>query len=395
MADLLFVHGTGVRQPAYGDTLALLRASLPAQVHDCYWGDACGVPQDVGRAALPGAGTPTEDPAPPSPEEPFSDDDRDVVLWGTLYEDPLAPLRGGPRKGTRLGDRSGPQVESRARALAAEPPEELRQLLGPAEEPFRTALTAVLDSAAAQEALTHGLGPGELPGAIATAAVAQFLGEALRRGEPVLWTTGQRDQAVAIVTGRLGGQPRGVGRTVLRASWWTAQRFGVMRAADKNRGAMMADHVHPKLGDVLKYLARGDQLRTFIRDRVAEVGRRHGPVVLLAHSLGGIAAVDLLVHEELPGVHHLVTIGSQAAHLYEIGALPSLAPGKPLPEHFPAWTNIYDRRDLLGFTAAPLFPGRVTDVELNSGQPFPAAHSAYFPNPEVHRTLSGLLQETV
>lgn len=49
MSALLFVHGTGVRQPEYGKTLDLLRAGVErlaqgAQVHDCYWGDAFGVP---------------------------------------------------------------------------------------------------------------------------------------------------------------------------------------------------------------------------------------------------------------------------------------------------------------------------------------------------------------
>ncbi|MFI8349778.1 hypothetical protein [Streptomyces sp. NPDC085596] len=407
MSALLFVHGTGVRQPAYGETLELLRAKLAelapdAQVHDCYWGDTFGVPADIGAAALPGApvpdipvpDTPAADPAPAAELTP---EDRQAVVWGALYDDPLAVLRrpdgDGPGLGApAFGDRSGPDVEHRARALAEDPPERLARLLDAAgvRAGFRTSLTAVLDSEPGRDALTHGLGPGALPQAVATATVAHLLGGALRRGTPVLWTTAQRDEAVRLVTGELGGQARGIGLGMLALHGWAAHRFGVMRAVEKRRARLMT-RIHPQAGDILKYLARGAALRTLVKDRVTAVARDHGPVTLLAHSLGGIAAVDLLAQEELPGVRHLVTVGSQAAHLHEIGALPGLDPGKPLPEHFPAWTNVYDARDLLGFPAEPVFPTRVTDLELSSGQPFPAAHSGYFPNPDVHRLLARLL----
>ncbi|AVH58245.1 MULTISPECIES: hypothetical protein [Streptomyces] len=409
MSALLFIHGTGVRQPAYGETLTLLRDRLGAivpgtPVHDCYWGDAFGVPPNVGTAVLPGAPVPAPEPEPePEPVvvEELAEDDRDAVTWGVLYEDPLVPLRrqkgddGGldDAGGLMLGDRSGKRVEDRARALAAGPPAPLERLLdiAGAREEFAVALTTVLDSPEGSDALTHGLGPGQLPQAVATAAVAQLAGSAQRRGAPLLWTKDERDEAVRIITGELGGQTRGVGFFLVLGHGYVAHKLGVMRALEKRRAWLMT-RSHPNAGDILKYLARGHGLRTLIKDRVTEVARTHGPVVLLAHSLGGIAAVDLLAQEELPGVRHLVTVGSQAAHLHEIGALPGLVPGSPLPGHFPAWTNVYDRRDLLGFTAEPVFPGRVTDIELSSGQPFPAAHSGYFPNPEVHRLLAGILQ---
>ncbi|MFG3198903.1 hypothetical protein ACGFYT_22530 [Streptomyces sp. NPDC048208] len=402
MSALLFVHGTGVRQPAYGETLELLRTALArtapgAPVHDCYWGDTFGVPADAGTAALPGAPVPDLPADDPAPEEELTSEDRQAVVWGALYDDPLAVLRRPEDDGqgvgaSAFGDRSGPEVEHRARALAEDPPERLTALLGLAGGPaaLRASLTAVLDSEPGRDALTHGLGPGQLPQAVATATVAHLLGSALRRGTPVLWTTDQRDEAVRVVTGELGGQARGIGLGVLVLHGWAAHRFGVMRAVEKRRAWLMA-RIHPQAGDILKYLARGAALRAFIKDRVTAVAREHGPVTLLAHSLGGVAAVDLLAQEELPGVRHLVTVGSQAAHLHEIGALPGLDPGKPLPEHFPAWTNVYDARDLLGFPAEPVFPARVTDLELSSGQPFPAAHSGYFPNPEVHRLLGRLL----
>ncbi|MFD8819629.1 hypothetical protein ACFV23_51195, partial [Streptomyces sp. NPDC059627] len=120
----------------------------------------------------------------------------------------------------------------------------------------------------------------------------------------------------------------------------------------------------------------------------AAVQEAEPPVVVLAHSLGGIAALDLLVLRPLPQVALLVTVGSQAPFLYELGALPSLEPGCPLPAHVPPWLNVYDRRDLLSYLGAGVFPGRVRDVALDSRQPFPLSHSAYWSNPELYRVLA-------
>lgn len=74
------------------------------------------------------------------------------------------------------------------------------------------------------------------------------------------------------------------------------------------------------------------------------------------HRLGGIAAVGLLVRHEPSGVRDVVTIGSQTAPFHEPGALPRLDPGKPLLEHVPFWTDVYDKRGLLVFLAEPVFP---------------------------------------
>ncbi|WAZ22255.1 hypothetical protein STRCI_003496 [Streptomyces cinnabarinus] len=427
MSTLLFVHGTGVRRFAYTGMLTLLRDTMAvhaprARVEACYWGDDFGVSIGVGARALPGAeparteadadadtGTEGESGAESGAEAPsvtehwlraasfptgdLPDDDRDALAWGLLYEDPLSALR-RPEEGAfrgRVADRTGPQVARRARALAAEPPEPLAALLAAprVRREFAVSVVTVLDSPEGQDAVARGLGPGELPAALATAVVAHLLGGAQHRGNPVLWSTDQRDDAVRALTTALGGVPRGaVDRTLLRASWWTVRRFGLLGRVQKSRAEIMTG-VHPQVGDVLKYLARGHQLRDFIKNRLAEVD---GPVVLLGHSLGGIAAVDLLAEGKLSGVQHLVTVGTQAAHLYEIDALPGLDQGKPLPEHFPAWTNFYDKRDLLGFAAAPVFPRRVEDCEINTRQPFPAAHSAYFAAPEFQRRLAGILR---
>jgi hypothetical protein len=118
-------------------------------------------------------------------------------------------------------------------------------------------------------------------------------------------------------------------------------------------------------------------------------------VVLLAHSLGGIACVDLLIEEDLTHkVAGLITVGSQAPFFYEIGALQTLPYGQPLPAHFPArWLNIYALRDFLSYVGDQpgIFPGRVVDVLVNNQQPFPEAHGAYWANDETWKAIAEFL----
>ncbi len=84
--------------------------------------------------------------------------------------------------------------------------------------------------------------------------------------------------------------------------------------------------------------------------------------------------------ESLPEVKLLVTVGSQAPFFYEINALHSLRYGEKLPSHFPQWLNIYDLHDLLSYVGAGVFPEKVQDVLVDSKQPFPRSHGAYWTN---------------
>ena len=133
------------------------------------------------------------------------------------------------------------------------------------------------------------------------------------------------------------------------------------------------------VGDVLLYQSRGGEVRDFIRAKIAAATP---PITIVAHSLGGIACVDLLAMRGAPAVSQLVTVGSQSPLLYEIGALASLKPPQALPTGFPPWLNIFDRSDFLSYVAKRLFPS-AEDLEVDSGQPFPDSHSAYFGNERV------------
>lgn len=166
----------------------------------------------------------------------------------------------------------------------------------------------------------------------------------------------------------------------------------------RRRGAIH-DSVTATAGDILLYQARGAGIRHFIQDRITS---SPGPVVLLAHSLGGIACVDLLILENIRKVELLITVGSQAPFFYEINALQSLEyrdlpPEQRLPDHFPRrWLNFYDLRDFLSYVGQPLFGNDlVTDVCVDNRLPFPDSHGGYFTNDDVWRTvLSSLPRET-
>ena len=143
----------------------------------------------------------------------------------------------------------------------------------------------------------------------------------------------------------------------------------------RNRRALSRS-VYPGVGDILLYQTRGQVVRDFIDGQVQTADK---PLIVLAHSLGGIMCVDLLAERDLSDrVKLLVTVGSQAPFLYELDALSGLRWGEVLPQYFPRWLNVYDRRDFLSYVGGGVFPGRVRDEAVDSRQPFPQAHSAYW-----------------
>jgi predicted alpha/beta hydrolase family esterase len=75
----------------------------------------------------------------------------------------------------------------------------------------------------------------------------------------------------------------------------------------------------------------GAKICTFSQHRTEE---QTGPVILLVHSLGSIASVDLLLLTDLPHVRAHVTVGSQAPYLYEVSALTGLEQGPSGPRGF-------------------------------------------------------------
>ncbi|WP_432969091.1 hypothetical protein [Dactylosporangium sp. CA-233914] len=371
MTSLVFVHGTGVRRAAFDKTLALVTTGVRgrAPVVPCYWGEPFGSSLRLKGASIPDG---LRHRGPGEPDE--------VELWRLLELDPLLELRllgtAAPVEAPVNEDSPGRRLR-RVAARALDDPD-LRAAVAAAglTEFFAPALTAVLESPALDVA-----GAGQaLAGAAARAAVAETLARADEAaGMPVPVDGAHRDAVVAALLTALGADTRGIGTALLSLA---------MRPVDRRR-FLLTSAASPAAGDIMVYLARG----AAIREHIASVAAAQDDgVILLAHSLGGIACVDLLATAPPPNVRALVTVGSQAPYLHELGALPGLEPGAELPDTFPVpWYNVMDQRDLLSFYAEPVFGDRVRDVELDSRVPFPRSHSAYFTNDGLYALLGHIL----
>jgi hypothetical protein len=384
---VLFVHGTGVRGQAWADSFAvvkqrLLGLHLALRVNGCFWGGSEGAELKKNGASIPNYDeTGGEDP---------SSADENLALWAVLYTDPWYELRLLGDWPTDEGDFAPGQVSPssllREQVEGFVPSQELSQLLanqdlGPYFEAARDALRATPEFDRAADTATNAT-LNEHRKAVARALVAFTVVGAEDSGVPPVDGLA-REEIVALVTDDLHGFGLGVAAWLTRPFKGIAQNMVTQRVARK-RGAL-TDATSPAAGDIMRYQARGSGIRRYIRRAVADA-RAADPslsVTLLGHSLGGIACVDTLIQEPIPGVARLVTVGSQAPFFYEIDALASLPYGEPLPDHFPAWLNIYDDRDFLSYIGAGVFPDRVTDRRVDNGQPFPQAHSAYWRNDAV------------
>jgi fermentation-respiration switch protein FrsA (DUF1100 family) len=377
---VVFVHGTGVRQAAYDKSFELVAGSLVGfSVERCFWGGECG-----SRLLANGASIPTY-------VARGGKADIDAALeqcrWRALYDDPLRELRAFPTSDAALRRRPPlPGQISPNEQLAQDlegflPSQSLKGKLRSAglidfwDKAYDTVVRSTECShlvAVAEEDTI------DLRRAIARSIVAQCCTLAAEAAH----TVGGADRDN--VLGHLIDELHGTGRAILKdflvdqlrgiaASWATRKISG-------RRGAF-SDATAPFSGDILAYQSRaGSRVRSYIRDRIAAKDER---TIVIAHSLGGVAVVDLLVKEQLPNVSHLVTVGSQPGLFYELDALGSMPFGSPLPSNFPLWLNIYDPSDLLSYLCSTVFGNSVRDAEVDNGVPFPESHSAYWSNDTV------------
>lgn len=385
MTSVIFVHGTGVRKESYLNTFSVIEKALYVRQPDlqlvaCLWGETLGATLRQAGASIPSYATART-------IEGVSDVDQETVLWQLLYQDPYFELRSlalQQGEGEELVPNQLPpwltlqrQVEQFAPSL------DLQSLLANhhLEQAWHAAFRQVKDYFTLHAAT---IGAAE-PQPLARAMVAQTLVLAEKEGIPAL-DGATRDRMVELIVAGLGGQPRGIGQWFGDQIKGLALRFATDKI-ERKRG-VISDSVYPAAADIVLYQTRGQAIRQFIAQQVRATP---GPVYLLAHSLGGIACVDLLVMEPLPNLTGLITVGSQAPLLYELDALTSLRYGEPLPTHFPKWLNFYDPHDFLSYIGAALFPERVTDVQVESRQPFPQAHSAYWNNSQLWQTVKEFL----
>lgn len=391
---VVFVHGTGVREQGWAKSFALVKHRLldldsKIAVQGCFWGGSEGAELRADGASIPDYAT-TRRVDSTSAEE-------DLALWAVLYTDPWYELRllgNWPTDGELAPGEVPTSVRFSEQLESFVPSGELSRLLVSYDlRPHFDAAWSLLRSApefgrAADAASDENL--NELRKAVARALVASTLVSAEDSGAPPI-DGNARDRIVVAVIGDLHGYGMGI------ATWLPGPFKGVAlrmvtRQVARRRGTL-SDVTSPAAGDIIRYQVRGSGIRGYIRQVVADAiaGDPGRPVTLLAHSLGGIACVDALIEEPIPDVVRLITVGSQAPFFYEIDALTALPYGEPLPDHFPAWLNIYDGRDFLSYVAAEVFPDRVTDQRVDNGQPFPQAHSAYWHNDDAWQHIGRFL----
>ncbi|MFD0355929.1 hypothetical protein ACFVHW_19660 [Streptomyces sp. NPDC127110] len=378
--SVLFVHGTGVREVSYARSFDEVRAGLDGirpgiEVRGCFWGREQGAAMTLGGGSVPGyretgGGS--------------RDEDAEVGLWGILYDDPwyelrLLGLQHAPAPGLGRGLTPAEQFLDEVAEYRPSPALtgdfDARGLAEDFAKALRTAARAVevRDAAATAEADGY-----EHRAAYARAVIGLTLGLARDRGVEVSGNV--RDALLASLGSELATEGRSLKGKALKAAL-----AGAGRVARTRRGSW-GDGLLPMAGDILRYQARGQGVRDQIKRTIENTPG--DAVTVIAHSLGGVACVDLLVRERLERVDQLITVGSQAPYLYEIGALVSLEHPEPLPAGFPAkWLNIYDDRDWLSYPAAEVFPGRVQDQRVDNRQPWLVAHTTYWSNPQVWKAV--------
>ena len=395
MTTVIFVHGTGGRRKDYAVTFQQIETALQRRRPDvrlipCLWGDVLGAKLNADGASIPTYNE-SEGGKKLTPEE------ENIRLWEALYKDPFYEIR-------LLGLRSlqaqniipgklTPSQKLKNRVADVSKDSELQTKLealiigkyflpaceaiaGPKSEVFGRLLTTV---------------PANLDGdyaAIARAIVAMsgLMYEEQEWSLNPLIDEELRVKAVDAIFQVLSKLETSRG---VVTDWVTGQLFSLGTNAIKRKRGAISDGAYPFAGDIMVYQAKGKKIRDYIRSQIELV---EPPVVLLAHSLGGIACVDLLIEEDLRDrVKLLITAGSQAPFLYEIDALQTLNFGESLPKHFPQWLNIYDLRDFLSYVGEGVFPERVKDVKVDNRQPFPEAHGAYWANKETWDAIMKVL----
>jgi hypothetical protein len=364
---LLYIHGTGVRIASHKATVRLIHSKveerkLPCRFEDFFWGDL---------------GVVFEGLSLPDPPERTEEARAQAERWDYLRIDPLFDLKlwCTPVNGQRMMVGMPPAWKSIG---GYQPGEVLDSLLAREglREIFRNAWdTLTTPSAGETESIPEWAfreAGGEQPlvaRAFAEALAAEMMREGAERNPLVLVLPSVAETIIERLLYDWNQVSKGILKDVFHrvTGWVTKEGIRPLRARASRA-------IAPAIGDVLAYQAKGEEVREAIHKKLAHLS---DDVFLLAHSLGGIASFELLAQHELPKVKGLITAGSQAPLLYELGALESLKPPNRLPSSFPPWLNLCDRNDLLSYCANRLF-GRNADQFVDSMLPPLEAHSAYW-----------------
>ena len=395
MTSVVFVHGTGTREPDYTNNFNLIERKLheilpQLKAVRCYWGDVGA------RLHQDGASIPLYD-STRATEEHLSEEDYEIALWEQLYRDPLYELRILENRPTEQdsfipGQRTpGEALDERVKDLKVTDPilqEKLKEAdIADIFDGAKRTVTSSLPYADAINTLSDEANLSAYSLAIARAIVATTIMEREQR-TLLAMDASLRDEIIRLLSLDLGADRRAPALVNWVTNQVTGLALSIATSLVKRKRGALSDTVDPIAGDILLYQGHGERIRAYIRQVIEQAEE---PVVLLAHSLGGIVCADLLIQEPLSKVRSFITAGSQLPFFYEIDALSSLRFGDPLPEHFPPWLNIYDLRDFLSYIGAGVFKEKVQDLLVDSKQPFPRSHGAYWSNAATWKAIKGRL----
>jgi hypothetical protein len=388
---LLFIHGTGVRSESYAQTLKQIEAKvaefhLPCTVASCPWGDVYGI--DFDGLSLP------------EPPVRDADEEAQAYRWEYLQIDPLFDLRlwctpaaEPPRK--IVGETPAAQILWGATISkyidASNQHIALKELLerNQIEPFFAPAWNKVVATGLPKQAFAAaGNESPDVSRVFAEAVVAQMMHDAAQSQPPVPISPRTGYKIITILLFDWKQAAKGL-KDLFRTFFGAATKTIVrpLRA-----GASRA--IAPAIGDILLYQAVGESIRGLIQKEIESIP---GEIFVLAHSLGGIACFELMVEQRCQGadrlmsVKGLITAGSQATLLYELGALQTLSKGTPLPAAFPKWLNLYDENDLLSYRANRLFAIQ-PDRQVDSMLPPLEAHSAYWKLDETWNAIGEMMK---
>jgi len=167
------------------------------------------------------------------------------------------------------------------------------------------------------------------------------------------------------------------------------------------------------LGDIFEYLANrgtpgsgeGKIVQIVASDfaQAATFRNMNDPMIIVAHSMGGIISYDILSHFRPELVCDLfVTVGSQVGVFAELGLLPAIPidrtsapdsnrPKAKVPANIKRWINVFDPADVLGFKADGVFD-RVEDYAFSSNVSSLTAHGMYFERPHFYERLRARIE---
>ena len=383
--SILLVHGTGVRLEHFGRafdaaTVMARENGIESQIVACPWGDLLG-------ATFEGKSLPDG----PGPQWRKAEED-DLLAWGWLFDDPLfeletltIPENAAGQGPLRVPGSSGWRATlDKIRNYSPTP--EVTMLLSNSrlDRFWADAWARIVEQSDTPDrafaASAHVL--ADACHALARAVVAELHRMALAECIP-LPRRQVRASLVELLRRDWHMDTFGIGKIFARLL------ARVATPAIRGRRGDLNEMVAFPIGDILLYQARSAAVHKYLRGKIAAAAP---PVVLMAHSLGGIACFDLLCGDNPPAIAGLITFGSQAPMLYEMGALVSLKPPMGLAPSFPKWLNVFDRDDFLSFVAAESFPS-AWDAEIVSGQPFPISHSSYLSNVEFWQATRAFLTE--